>query len=431
MRLPQRHLLLSRTALRSDPQDQLSLAHFCELHGPTSVLCTQALAASCSACFSLQSATSPGLSDDLRATHTPAYSPLRAEGRPLSGLGGAHGVGDGDGCASCRASLPEEAVVDTLGGSVLLAKGKGDRPSLRTKEEVHACGLDHLDSSEDSYRPPAGSSSFESTGSETSCHTHQLEYVSNSSPVESETFSTLRRATIRTLSGEQLPRGQTSGPLWFGDPEAGYTIAYVFRLADTHARGRQRYYALIALAGSDSKRAIEACPLLWSCFEQIAANVVEMAEEVATRESAEDDSPPQRGHVTPVSSFLTGRALDPDGYPRRGAANVRPNGITELVGDDRFFCELHMMFVGILQDLGQVLGGLKIVPPASGGEMPEASGNSNDVSHFQSDPHDERAAVTQIDPAPRRSGEVQSKMAHYPDSLGNPGILPHRQQVKV
>ena len=89
-------------------------------------------------------------------------------------------------------------------------------------------------------------------------------------------------------------------------------------------------------------------------------HIIEMAEEVAMQVLAEGDSPLRPGQITPISSFLTSRALDPNGYPRHGAANVRPNGISALVGDERFFCELHMMFVGILQDLGRCIGGLTV-----------------------------------------------------------------------
>ena len=219
------------------------------------------------------------------------------------------------------------------------------------------------------------------TVQESSCHSHNLEYVSNSSPIEPDTYSGLRRATIRTLSGEQLPRGHTLGPLFFGDTINGYTIAYVFRLADLHARGHQRYYALLALAGSDTRRAFEACTIIWSFFEQLAISIIEKAEHVALQTSPTDDSPSRSEYITPVSSFLTGRTMDPDGYTRRGAAHVRANSIAELVDDKEFFCELHMTFVGMLQELGRILGGIRVTAPSG-----ENNFRSKDVKagHLQS-----------------------------------------------
>lgn len=332
-------------------------------------------------------------------------------------------------------SLPEHVIDDA---STKIIKGTKERIPLRTREEVHACTNQYLQVEEaDVHFVSSSHESFGSTPSGTACHTHNLEYVSASSPAESETYSNLRRATIRTLSGEQLPRGQTSGPLWFGDPVAGFTIGYVFRLADSHARGRQRYYALLALAGSETKRAFEACTLIWSYFEQIAMNIVEAAEDVAARSSI-DDSPPERGHVTPISSFLTERTMDPDGYPRRGTAGVRANGIAELVDNERFFCELHMMFVGILQDLGRLLGGLKVRPALVGTDTGDVSAESGQDLHTNQDDadvdeekHEKKFSVVPTKTLTRLGDDPQPILSRCPTPLCSQTFVPHRHEVAV
>ena len=268
------------------------------------------------------------------------------------------GSGDGERCASCRLSLPTDSLVRPSGSSEGSPKFPPS-PPLRTKEHVHVCGTGSFEFPEKardlSPGSPASPPLLGVANAGGSCHTHQLQYVSTGSPVESEPFSRLRRATIRTLSGEQLPRGQSSGPLLFGDPRAGYTIAYVFRLADTHARGRQRYYALLALAGSDTYRAFEASTMVWAYFEKIALNIIRAAQEAASR-AVRSSSPSSLGQLTPISSFLTGRGTDPDGFPRN-VTNIRANGITELVDNTGFFSEVHLAFVGILRCLGRSLGG--------------------------------------------------------------------------
>lgn len=201
-----------------------------------------------------------------------------------------------------------------------------------------------------------------SSGAE--CHSHILEYVSSANPAEPEVFSSLRRATVRTLSGEQLPRGHTSGPLWFGDSITGYTIAYIFRLEDEFARGGCRYYALLALAGSDTQRAFEACTLVWSLFEEIVTHIVQMASGVKVHDMFDRDSA-ERSYITRPSSVLTtGRMSDSDGLIRRGPTRFRPNGLAELLNNDNFFCELHMIFTRMLQSLGKILGGMRIQPLA-------------------------------------------------------------------
>ena len=327
-------------------------------------------------------------------------------------------------------SLPDQAV-DSHAATV--SKGFKDSTPLRTREEVHACPSHYFRVEEDDVHLHSCSQDRLDSRSESSCHTHSLEYVSNSSPAESETYSNLRRATIRALSGEQLPRGQMSGPLFIGDPVAGFTIAYIFRLADLHARGRQRYYALLALAGPETKRAFEACTLIWSNFEQIAMNIVEAAEDVAARSST-DDSPPKISQITPISSFLTGRAVDQDGYLRRGTANVRANGIAELIDNEMFFCELHMMFVGILQDLGRLLGGMRVENASAESQDVDALEHSLKPFHDHLEKKDEdekRYPVVPMKTETQLSDESQQGLSIYSIPLGGPGIRTHRQQMVV
>ena len=337
-----------------------------------------------------------------------------------------------DGCASCRISLPEDLSLGTRKSLTKNTTGADTSPPLRTTEVIHACINEYLKFQDDSINLSSTPESSCSATSASSCHTHNLEYVSNSSPAESDSFSSLRRATIRTLSGEQLPRGQTAGPLCFGDPSTGFTIAYVFRLADPHARGRQRYYALLALAGSDSRRAFEACTIIWSLFEQLARNIIETAEQVALRASLTDYSPPQTGYITPISSFLTGRTVDPDGHPRHGAANVRASGIAELVDNENFFCELHMIFVCMLQDLGKLLGGIRVMQPIV--DKYARLGADGQVTIYQYDNHKEtREDSTTAVPKPERTSisDAPRMMTQSPTSCYATIMLSHPVQVLV
>ena len=211
------------------------------------------------------------------------------------------------------------------------------QPPLRTKEKVHICRstTEKEEVGEDVQHAPYAKSCHKSDG-ESRCHDHDLELVSGPNPVDPEIFSSLRRATVRTLSGEQLPRPLEQGPLWFGDPSNGYTIAYLFRLRDDSARGRVRNYALLALAGNNTQRAFEACTLIWTLFEQIASHIVQKATEV--RERFEQDLRSQNhAHLTPVSRLLARQVLDPDGVPRYSSANQKPISIAELVDNENIF----------------------------------------------------------------------------------------------
>ncbi|MCJ1308682.1 hypothetical protein MMC25_002336 [Agyrium rufum] len=350
-----------------------------------------------------------------RPTTSP-FSPFSPKERwtPLGEKLG-HGArrGAGEGCESCQIRLPEVVSPPTAH-----QKPEGWRglhpdtpaPPLRTVERIHVCNGDRLHAGEigdddiadivagqdGPQHPSLSFSSSESGASTPDCHTHSIEYVSNSTPAESSTYSGLRRAVIRTLSGEQLPRGHSSGPLYFGDLSSGYTIAYIFRLADPLARGRQRYYALLALAGTDAARAFEASTIVWTFFETLARNIIETAENIAAQSSPSDDSPIEFPYITPISSFLTGRNVGDSGdlYSRRGGAMgaVRARSIADLVNNKNFFCELHMAFVGMLQDLGRSLGGVRIEAP-----LPGTATTSNDIpSKVSFDTHHPASEISEI-----------------------------------
>ncbi|MCJ1256757.1 hypothetical protein MMC24_004581 [Lignoscripta atroalba] len=352
--------------------------------------------------------------------------------KPLSGLSSG-----GDECASCSISLPDDTSSKLPAGAPGSPRKDGTSrngsPLLRSKEAIHACGNEVLDYENDHVRldsnPPA---SFESHGSAPSCHTHTLTYISTAAPADSNTFSMLRRATIRTLSGEQLPRGQTLGPLWFGDSLTGYTIGYKFRLADAHARGRQRYYAMIALVGSDARRAFEAGAYIWAFFEQIAVHIIQTAERVARRNTVAGDNVAEKREFTPISSFLTGRTVDPDGFPRRiGAANVRASGLAELVGNENFFFELHKNFVVSLQNLGRLFDGMTFEPPVAESEAGSSSDGSSPEQETGRGVEDEEQTSMVPSKLGRPSENARQKMTQIRMPVCSTTVLPHRHQVAV
>ncbi|CRG85681.1 hypothetical protein PISL3812_02711 [Talaromyces islandicus] len=387
----------------------LSLTHFCEVHGPTSVLCSQVLPFSCSQCHpddaDLSASDTPSTSHDTtsissrrhntRFSSSPANSALSTSFTGSVKSNATHppqnledlpyflksqqsqlsadrlGETNGDTCASCSISLPEDV------SKKLPTSPKGDgkaknnnNPVLRSREVVYSCGGSHSESEEEQHDPhlhaslPDSLHSF-SVSSDVSCHTHILTYLSLHGPPNPADYALLRQSSIRTLSCELLPRGLSSGRLCFGDSVAGYTIAYVFRLPDPMARGKRRSYALVALAGKDATRAFRASPIIWRIFQRIATSIVTAAEkhqeEEKKREEQAFQSPNSSAgrNYTPVSSFLTGRAYGPNGNPRR-AGQIRARNLAEIVGNEYIFAELHAQFVTLLQQLGNMFGGVPI-----------------------------------------------------------------------
>jgi hypothetical protein len=66
--------------------------------------------------------------------------------------------------------------------------------------------------------------------------------------------------------------------------------------------------------------------------------------------SSTADSPTTR-NITPVSSFLSAKRIDPDGFPRVSRDSTRPKSLAEIVGQENFFVELHRDFCQLLHFL--------------------------------------------------------------------------------
>lgn len=225
-------------------------------------------------------------------------------------------------------------------------------------------------------------------------HTHTLNYVSSSQPQQPTAYSALRRNCIRTLSTEVLPSSNPSGCLWYGDAIMGYTISYVFRLKDPRSRGAKRTYALLAMVGRDGRKATRAMVMVQEVFQGIAKRIIALSEDVLERETAASQnlsrpttaipttppfgistssmpplltsprqerffssaaSSPTR-NITPVSSFLSAKKLDPDGFPRVSRDVMKAKSLVEIVGQESVFCELHAVFCGLLQRLIRQFG---------------------------------------------------------------------------
>ena len=270
------------------------------------------------------------------------------------------------GCESCTIYVPPDTSKRLPRGAPGSPKaggmGRNGSPVLRSREALQVYGNPQDDSDTDDepavHIQSTPESSFSSDASTSSYHKHTLTYISTSSPVDPVTYPIVRTATVRALTCEMLPRGITAGELSFGDSTSGYTIAYKFRLPDPHARGGYRRYALLAMVGSE-RRACQATTLIWTRFQYIAADIMARTEQAIRLSKGLEDSGDEdlRAGPLPVSSFLTGRMTDPDGFPRQHGTRPKARGLTEMVDDDKFFAELHVHFIALLRDLRWRFGG--------------------------------------------------------------------------
>ena len=195
------------------------------------------------------------------------------------------------------------------------------------------------------------------------------------------TYSSLRRAIVRTLSGEQLPRGLTSGRLFFGNASDGYTIAYTFRLNDRYARGGGRLYSFVALVhpspGLGVMVVYRVIGRIWRRFEEMAEWLGGKVEKEKRRAEGDEmeggatESTFAGGNVGGSGgaggseggggsyrgaggSFLTSRnpahLNNPWGIRMQGPT-LRGRGLVEMTGDERVFAKVHMRFLECLQEV--------------------------------------------------------------------------------
>ncbi|ATZ51367.1 hypothetical protein BCIN_07g00110 [Botrytis cinerea B05.10] len=224
-------------------------------------------------------------------------------------------------------------------------------------------------------------------------HNHFVDYTSTHEPLQPTSFSIIRQSCLRTLSCETLPPSSnptpnstpsspfissfsshltsstttsSAGPIFFGDPMAGYTTAYIFRIPDPSARGRRRVYALIALSTQKERMAMRTFSFLDAAFRELADWIARLADEELARSESALQSPragdEKNGNgisggpfggggttTTPTSSFLRGGNRGPDS--RMAGASLKGRGLAELVGLPDFFIELHSRFVRLLAEI--------------------------------------------------------------------------------
>ncbi|XP_041797904.1 folliculin isoform X1 [Chelmon rostratus] len=164
----------------------VALCHFCELHGPRTLFCTEAL-------------------------HPPSPSPSSQAGVPVPGDRDRDGDREGEGL-TMRAN------------------------SSATQRGEMCDGCRSL---------PASHPGFVSIDDETG-----IRFLSHQHPRQPQLFSVVRQACVRSLSCEvnsDVCPGR-EGPIFFGDEQHGFVFSHTFFIKDSLARGFQRWYSIIMVA---------------------------------------------------------------------------------------------------------------------------------------------------------------------------------------
>lgn len=142
----------------------------------------------------------------------------------------------------------------------------------------------------------------------------------------------------------------------FGDPLAGYTLAYVFRIQDRKARGGVRTYALLCLC-PDQRALMKS----WGFVEMTFDRLIKQIRQAAERHAAEDNS----------AAAVIDLASGPDGFLRSRAppgGGVGAKNLAEVCGLENLFFFIHQTFGWLLIMLAQAHG----FPPEAGETTLEA-----------------------------------------------------------
>ncbi|XP_052536527.1 folliculin [Tympanuchus pallidicinctus] len=171
----------------------VALCHFCELHGPRTLFCTEVL-----------------------------HSPLP------------QGAGSGD------ISGQNEQAEEEEGGIQMSSRIRSHSPAEGASADSSSPGPKKSDMCEGCRSLAGGHPGFVSHDKETS-----IKYVSHQHPNHPQLFSIVRQACVRSLSCEVCPGRE--GPIFFGDEQHGFVFSHTFFIKDSLARGFQRWYSIITI----------------------------------------------------------------------------------------------------------------------------------------------------------------------------------------
>lgn len=108
-----------------------------------------------------------------------------------------------------------------------------------------------------------------------------VSYVSSQRPTHRDVFAMIRQACIRSLSCEVCPGRE--GPIFFGDIQQGHAISYTFFIKDNQARGFQRLYSILVVM-MDKIYLLNSWPFLVTHIETVVKHLKTKANSVFENE---------------------------------------------------------------------------------------------------------------------------------------------------
>lgn len=161
-----------------------------------------------------------------------------------------------------------------------------------------------------------------------------IQYIGTSkSPQQPHLYKAVRLACVRSLTAE-FCQGR-DGPVLFGDDENGHVMSYMFKLRDAQARGEARFYALMMLM-TDRVYLVSCWPFLVGAFRSMALNLQERANIVFQREK---DGMRQITHSSRRAPAMTSQ----DQFYRR-RSNTALRSLVDLLGIKDIYAQIQAQF---------------------------------------------------------------------------------------
>ncbi|XP_017271090.1 folliculin [Kryptolebias marmoratus] len=254
----------------------VALCHFCELHGPRTLFCTEAL-------------------------HPPSPDPSSQIGTPVPG-------GDRDG--------------DREGEGLIM---RANSSAAQRGEMCEGC-----------RSLPASHPGFVSIDDETG-----IRFLSHQHPRQSQLFSVVRQACVRSLSCEVCPGRE--GPIFFGDEQHGFVFSHTFFIKDSLARGFQRWYSIVVVA-MDRIYLINSWPFLLRHLKLTIQSLQSTALKVFDSEQG----------VCPQRALRMNSVFSPAVFPHQRSGNAA-RSLTSLTQHPNLWASLHCSFSWLLKACGSRL----------------------------------------------------------------------------
>lgn len=252
----------------------VALCHFCELHGPRTLFCTEAL-------------------------HPPSPSPPSQAGSLVPGDRDRDGDREGEGLTM-----------------------RANSSASQRGEMCEGC-----------RSLPASHPGFVSIDDETG-----IRFLSHQHPRQSQLFSVVRQACVRSLSCEVCPGRE--GPIFFGDEQHGFVFSHTFFIKDSLARGFQRWYSIVMVA-MDRIYLINSWPFLLRHLRLTIQSLQSTALKVFDNEQG----------VCPQRAVRMNSVFSPAVFPHQRSGNAA-RSLTSLTQHPNLWASLHSSFSWLLKACG-------------------------------------------------------------------------------